>query len=667
MNYQKAEKSGKKRQYSMEEIKERLRGCLGEYLRSRGDDLRKNIRCIHPEKHKHGDAKPSAHYYANSEAVYCHVCQKNYDIFDIIGVDYGISDFPGQIRKGCELFNLEYPGREPQAGTAAPEPEKKHDFRDAIEQANAAALASQEALEYYAGRGFDAEAVKRYKLGYMPFNAFVKDPALQVQGWDKYRYIIPYPGGEYFAARSDAATDEKDKYRYPRGMEKQVFYLPRNDTYKDFPVVIVEGQLDAIAVNLCGMPAAATGGSGAGKLTEWAKANAIREAIIATDADEAGETSGAKDEAALQEAGVFTYRADSSRLYGRFKDAAAARKDPAQYEAMLKGFADADAQLQEKEAEAERERQKNTGTGIIDTFLETVQSRRYEPIKTGFLPFDDLTGGLTRQGLIMLAAAPGTGKTTITAQLFEGMAQRGAQVLFINLEMSREQLIARSLCRYAWEADGIDLPANRILQGYSWDGETRERVYHAADGYKRDIAGNMMYFDREKIGAQLGDIVAFIEREAAHAEAQGKPAPLVVIDYLHIIESTDANGRAEDIAATIKRSVTELKAFAIRHNTVVFAIIATNRESNKAGRMALESGRDTSNIEYSADMFIGLNYTAWENGEDTTIEEEKNRTGAGGRSCRRLTMKLLKNRMGADGTARRIVFDAEHGIAREEA
>ena len=678
----KAEILGKRRKVffmTREQAKEEARKHLGDYLRDRGNDLRKNIRCIHPENHNHGDATPSARFYPQINAVKCPVCQCNYDVFNFIEADYAIHDFNGQLQKACELFNIDYkPATSPQkpAGRAqqvqrTETPAKAEtgnggplrDFTEAIEAANRAALASAEALAYYAGRGLDADAVKRFKLGYMPFNAFVNDTALQVPGWDKYKYIIPYPGGKYFAARSEAATEEKEKYRFPKGIAKQVYYLPNESGY---PVVIVEGQFDAMALNLLGVPAAATGGSGAAALTAWAKEEGIAEAVIATDNDEAGETGGAKDEAALKEAGVVTFRADSKRLYGSFKDAAAAAADEQQRDILLDGLQYAIEELYQLQEEAERERQKNTGTGIIDTFLETVQTRRYEPIKTGFLPFDMLTGGLTRQTLVMLAAAPSTGKTTITAQLFEGMARRGSRVIFINLEMSKEQLIARSLCRYAWQEQRLNLPTETILRGYDWNEETKAQVYNAAAGFKRDIAGNLMFCDRNNVGAQLGGILDFLEGEAAHAEAEGKPAPLVVIDYLHIIESVDRNGRAEDVQATIKRSVTELKAFAMRRNTVVFTIIATNRESNKDGKLYLESGRDTSNIEYSADMFIGLNYTAWENGEDTSLEEEKNRTGADGRSCRLLSLKLLKNRMGEDGKTVRLVFDAAHGVATAE-
>lgn len=655
-------------QEKIEKAKEAAKLRLPDYLQtSRGADLRKNIRCIHPENHNNGDKTPSARYKAAWNVVRCPVCNKSYDIFNFIEADYGIHDFMGQLRKACVMYNIDFEEPKPAAPAKPqepqPEPAPEYDFTKAIDAATTAALNSIEALAYYAGRGLDENDIRKYKLGFMPWNKLMAEyPALQREYWDKFKYIIPYPGAKYLAARNEAATGEKDKYRFPTGLKKCLYYLEREDAAIS-PVVVVEGQFDAIAVNKLGASAVATGGNGASLLTEWAKANGIREAIIATDNDKAGETEAAANEKALQAAGVITYIADSKAMYGDFKDAGEAAKDEAQRDKMVEVLLDAVENITNIKEEKEQERQRNTGAGVIDSFLETVQSRRYEPIKTGFLPFDEITGGLTRQTLVMLAAAPGTGKTTITAQLFEGMARRGHKVIFINLEMSREQLIARSLSRYAYGVLREDLPAKKILRGYEWDEKTRQQVYAAANGYKKDIAGNLMYYDREKVSADLGNIIDFLDEEAAHEEAEGRPAPLVVIDYLHILESKDRNGREEETVVTIKKSVTALKAFAIRHNSVVFAIIATNRESNKGKKMTLESGRDTSNIEYSADIFLGLNYAAWEEGLDTTIEEEKGRIGENGRSCRLLTLKLLKARMEPDAKDRKILLDAEHGIA----
>lgn len=658
----------------IERLKNEAKGKLPDYLRGRGNDLRRNIRCIHPENHNNGDKTPSARYNAASNSVYCPVCQKKYDIFNFIEADYGIHDFMGQLKKACNMYGLEMPEPVRQAKKPEPKPEqlqeepateakKEYNFTEAIEAANKAALESNEALAYYAGRGLDSEDIKQYKLGFMPWNIFTKDfVELQRSGWNEFKYIIPYPGGGYIAARNAAATDAGNKYRFPAGLEKRPYYLQREDI--DLPTALVEGQFDAIAIHKLGMAAVAIGGNfSEDMLKAWAKENGIKEVIIATDNDKAGRSEAERAENVLKAAGVITEIADTGLLYGDFKDAGAAANDEAQREKLLDGLMDAAEKLQNKKAEIDKIRQRNTGAGVIDAFLETVQSRRYEPIKTGFVPFDELTGGLERQTLVMLAAAPGTGKTTITAQLFEGMAKRGHKVIFINLEMSREQLIARSLSRYAYMEQGEDIKTQDIKRGYEWTESTRRKVLAAAEGYKREIANNFMYYDRGGISADLDTLIDFLDGEAAHEESEGRPAPLVVIDYLHILESSDRNGRNEDTATTLKKCVVRLKAFAMRHNTVVFAISATNRESNKGKTLYLESGRDTSNIEYSADMFLGLNYTSWEKGEDTTIEEEKKRTTKDGRSCRLLTLKLLKNRAGLDAISKEMLLDAEHGAA----
>ena len=85
---------------------------------------------------------------------------------------------------------------------------------------------------------------------------------------------------------------------------------------------------------------------------------------------------------------------------------------------------------------------------LFDSFMEKVQTETYRPIQTGMAAFDRLLrGGIPRQSLVILSAAPGTGKTTLAQQIFETAATHGTDVVFLNLEMSREQLIATAARR----------------------------------------------------------------------------------------------------------------------------------------------------------------------------------------------------------------------------
>lgn len=405
------------------------------------------------------------------------------------------------------------------------------------------------------------------------------------------------------------------------------------------PVFIMEDAKDAMAILQAGGNAAAVGMTGGDSL--------IR------DYD------GPMPDRVFIVAGGTTFGEDAALLFKRaFKDHG---KDapilhiPAPYDS-LQDLLDKDAGLLRRlihgnaSAWVEWNRMQATA-GLIDQFLKEAKTDRYQPIETGFSAFDRVTGGgLVRQTLVMLAAAPGQGKTTLTAQLFERMAANGHEVLFINLEMSREQLIAKSLARYAYNNGYGDFAAADIMRGYKWTEDEETAIKQAALAYKRDIALNFKYADRDETTAQLDSILTYITKEAERAISTGKQAPLVVLDYLHIVQTQDGRGREEEQAQAIKRTVTELKAFAIRYKTVVFVILATGREANKGKELSLYSGRDTSNIEYSADMFLTL--------QDDEEPGAKNKP---------MKMRIEKNRMGEAGISAKFYFDAKHGIFTEAA
>jgi replicative DNA helicase len=286
---------------------------------------------------------------------------------------------------------------------------------------------------------------------------------------------------------------------------------------------------------------------------------------------------------------------------------------------------------------------------MVDSFLEAVQTRKYEPAPTGITDIDRaIGGGFMRQQLILLGAAPGAGKTALAQWIFEGMAKRGTACVYLNLEMSREQILARSIARIAAQ-NGDRVKPTEILQGYKWTVDQEEIIKTAADQYRREIAPRMIY-NPENVTANLDSILQYIEDEATTAEAAGLAAPLVVLDYLQIVTGNER----EDDATVIKRAVSSLKKFAIQHNTVVFVIIAHNRAANKSGTVTMESGRDTSALEYSADLQLGLAFTECikSNGNkspDSLTAEER----------RKITLKVTKGRFAKPGTDVELVFDGE--------
>ena len=308
---------------------------------------------------------------------------------------------------------------------------------------------------------------------------------------------------------------------------------------------------------------------------------------------------------------------------------------------------------QGQEPPQEATQPRKTALQLFDEFMLKVQTKAFEPMKTGMDAFDRLLGGgIVRQSLVILTAAPGTGKTTLAQQIFETMAAGGADVVFFNLEMSREQLFARSLSRIIHKQGGKISSAD-VMKGYSWTKQQKDIVQSAADEYRRTIAQSMQY-NPEGSNTNLDIILSTLEDIGNAAKIAGKPAPVCVLDYLHLV-STDRREEKDEI---IKKAVAGLKRYAIRFDSFVFAISANNRAANTSGIISLDSGRDTSAIEYSADIQLSLNYAALaerrkkDNGDyykanDPEDMAELQRGDANGN--REMLVQVLKNRMNMPG------------------
>lgn len=296
---------------------------------------------------------------------------------------------------------------------------------------------------------------------------------------------------------------------------------------------------------------------------------------------------------------------------------------------------------------------RKTSVESFDDFIAKIQTEAYRPIPTGMPAFDRLLrGGIPRQALVVLTAAPGIGKTTLTQQIFEASAANGTDVVFMNLEMSREQLLARSLSRLIHRQGG-NISADDIMRGYKWTDAQRAFIEPAAARYREEIAPRMQY--NPNTGTSLTAIMTTLNNAAADAKAAGKRAPVAVLDYLHLVT---ADGREEQ-QELIKRTVAALKRWAIEFDTFVFVISANNRTSNKSPKIALSSARDSSSIEYTGDIVLSLNYKDVHEGRispDNPDEMEKLQHA----KEKEMIIQVLKARMVEPGGKLYLDFDAEN-------
>lgn len=294
-----------------------------------------------------------------------------------------------------------------------------------------------------------------------------------------------------------------------------------------------------------------------------------------------------------------------------------------------------------------------------ERFILKAESEAFKPIPTGIQQFDELiNGGFIRQTLVTLGASPGAGKTMITQQIMEAAARSGnATVRFFNLEMSSEQLLARSLSRAA------GMSQTDVMRGYAWTEEQRNRIVKAASEYEKNVATGIKYNPslsaETKGSAFYQDIIGTLEAEA---NMQKTDLPMIaVIDYLQLLR--DANGG--DDVETIKSALKAFKDFAIRRNAIVFLIMAHSRATNTTGIITQGAGRDTSAIEYSADLQMSLNYGAVADGTFGNLAEmeraiyDPNNTRADGSLYDYRCLSVTKNRFGPERSKCYLTFNGE--------
>ena len=569
-------------------------------------------------------------------------CFKNADAFEIIALQAGIEPNSAEaMRAAYERYGISedsVPTAKPiEVQVDAHAQEAPVDFTDYFSKV-AANITSAAAQQYLAKRGISAATAQKLCWGYD--NAW-RSPAALRAGKNppaSARLIIPTSTHSYLAR---ATTDTTEK-AYQKMKEGAVVLYNLQALYSGRAVFVCEGEIDAAAIIEAGGEAVALGStSNVDKLINACKEKKPCGALlICPDNDEPGRRAADQLTEGLQEIGVACSVVD---ITGGFKDAD---------EALV---ADRDHFIK---AVQQAENDTKPGAKAVASFLQAVQGRSFEPMPTGLTVLDNIIGGgFMRQTLVMLGAAPGLGKTYFAQQLFEGLALQGHNVLYFNLEMSTAQMLARSFSRIARQREGANITALDVLQGYRWTDSQKAAVERTARYYIDNIAEHIAY-NPGGATAQLDEILKQMHAAAQRATSAGKEAPLCVIDYLHLLRGN----AKEDAQTVIKRAVDAFKGYAMRYNTVVFVILAFNRTSNKGGQVTQESGRDSSGLEYAADLMLGLNYARIEDSEADSALIDKLREEERGKDQIPYRLKVLKNRLQGGCGKANLTFEGRYGV-----
>ena len=230
---------------------------------------------------------------------------------------------------------------------------------------------------------------------------------------------------------------------------------------------------------------------------------------------------------------------------------------------------------------------------VLDTYMEESASihdpdaRHLAPVPTGLPDMDKLLGGgLQRSDMIVLAARPSLGKSTLAFNIARYAAGEGSVVGMFSLEMSREQLGVRLLSSEA------SVDSYRLRVGLLSDAEERRLL--DAIGALSDLP---IYIDDTPIQG-----IVEIRGKARRLQSE-RGLDLLIVDYLQLI-SGSGRSRTENRVQEMGEISRSLKGLARDLDVPVLACSQLSRaiEQRPSHRPLLSDLRESGSIEQDADV-----------------------------------------------------------------
>ncbi len=222
--------------------------------------------------------------------------------------------------------------------------------------------------------------------------------------------------------------------------------------------------------------------------------------------------------------------------------------------------------------------------GGLNAFLDP--SKRIQGISTGFLKYDEKTGGMRPGELIIIAARPAMGKTALALNIAHHVAAKAQKaVALFSLEMSKESLLTRLLCAAA------RVDSQKFRAGFLNQSERRQLQMAAAELVEAPL------FIDDTASTNIMDIHAKVKRlKAEHGLG------LVVLDYLQLMSS---RGRFDNRVQEVSSYSRGLKLMAKELEVPVIALSQLSRAPDtRQGdhRPQLSDLRESGSIEQDADV-----------------------------------------------------------------
>lgn len=257
-----------------------------------------------------------------------------------------------------------------------------------------------------------------------------------------------------------------------------------------------------------------------------------------------------------------------------------------------------------------------TGTDAkIELYRYLTEAPASPPVPTGLPALDGkLCGGLRGGKLVVVGARPAVGKSALLASFAVSAILAGRRVLFVSLEMSAREIVARM-------ASNLSGVSAEKLEARDVSPEDAARVLEAF---------NLISPDENLRFAERAGTPSAVRRAALRMRADAG-LDLIVVDYLQLLRADGKPGSRWEAVGEISRS---LKLLAAELDVPVVAAAQLNRASEGRGeqpeRPRLSDLRESGSIEQDADVVLLLHASDPDNAALRELIVAKNRQGRTG-------------------------------------
>lgn len=285
----------------------------------------------------------------------------------------------------------------------------------------------------------------------------------------------------------------------------------------------------------------------------------------------------------------------------------------------------------------------HAASGVVASVIASLKDGKPRGQSTGIKRLDKFMGGMRAGDMIVIAGASSMGKTSFSRNLAYTVAANGGHVAFFSLEMTAEQIAARTLSAEARRLGFARVPY-RDMDNASISHSDLKRLEEAS----ARITDRLVVDDTSAISATE------MRLRCRAAERKAGKLDLIVVDYLQIMDLPQSRGETRTNA--IGRATAALKAMAKEFACPVIVLSQLSREyfKREGKRPQLVDLRESGSIEQDADKVMFVHREAYfiERTEPAWSDVNAHNEWRAELSAveNRLEVIVAKNRMGRVGT-----------------